>query len=376
MTTQSIFPKDDVEQKPDFPSRTRVDSQGSNYSYSPSPSPTREKAQNHHPYRIKTTSTGILTRSNSSAGTPFSQHSYSPLVSPSAPRTTRSKGHTHRYTKSLSSSNDVFQPPPLPSPTPRSRANSMSRPASQYPDETGLEDDAEIYDRDSSPERPSLVRGLPSSDSESIFGARVRRSETLPSLFTPRVSVTSDPFSELTKELGLPQNPKYWSPTNLSLYIGTVSSVKRGGPLLDHVLRDVQIYLIREKVTGRQFMRVSEVDLDRYVIERFQKHPSFESIPLKLTQFDFDTAGASTHSSRFSSLHRLKSFVSGLSKGASTASTHVLPRLPNYLDSLALPACPTQSRVLLKVKSPFMTALRATMLVRSKLVPRTGWVER
>lgn len=106
--------------------------------------------------------------------------------------------------------------------------------------------------------------GFPLSDSDSLLSTRMRRSETLPSLFTPRAStaaVVMDEFSEMAKELGLPQNPKYWSPTNLSLYIGTVLSAKRGGPLPDHVLRDLQIYIIREKMTGRQFMRLSDLDL-------------------------------------------------------------------------------------------------------------------
>jgi hypothetical protein len=96
----------------------------------------------------------------------------------------------------------------------------------------------------------------------------MRRSETLPSLFTPKpdpnitTCVASDGYSDTAKELGLPQNPKYWSPTNLSLYLGSVLSAKRGGPLLDHVLRDVQIHIIREKISGRQFMRLSEEDMD------------------------------------------------------------------------------------------------------------------
>lgn len=93
----------------------------------------------------------------------------------------------------------------------------------------------------------------------------MRRSEVLPSLFTPKpasTAVTSDDYSDTAKALGLPQSPKYWSPTNLSLYLGTVLSGKRDGPLQDHVLRDVQIHVIREKISGRQFMRMSEVDMD------------------------------------------------------------------------------------------------------------------
>ncbi|KAF9507153.1 hypothetical protein BS47DRAFT_1277535, partial [Hydnum rufescens UP504] len=78
-------------------------------------SPTRE---NNHPYAVKTTSTGILTRSNSSGMTPNTSHSYLPLTSPSAPRYGSKPSGEHRtlrHTKSLSS-NPIYVPPPLPFP--------------------------------------------------------------------------------------------------------------------------------------------------------------------------------------------------------------------------------------------------------------------
>lgn len=248
MTSNDVFTPEKISEKPGFPGRIRTHSQGSTYSLpTRSPSPTKE---NHHPYAVKTTSTGLLTRSNSSAGTPFTQHSYSPLASPSAPtRVSRSRARTsvHRYSKSLSSANEVFaMPPPLPSPLPHSssRSSSMSRSG----DDDGQNREAHIL----------------SSDSDSVL-AKARHMETLPSLFTPKSTpaiVTLDPYEELAKALSLPQNPKYWSPTNLSLYIGTVLSTKRGGTLSENVLRDIQIQLIREKINGRQFMRFSEEDMD------------------------------------------------------------------------------------------------------------------
>lgn len=112
----------------------------------------------------------------------------------------------------------------------------------------------------------ALDHHVASSDSDSVFGSDVRHVDHLSSLFTRKSSptvVTLDAYGEVAKALGLPQNPKYWSPTNLSLYLGTVLATKRGGPLSDGVLRDVQIYIIREKITGRHFMRLSEEDMAR-----------------------------------------------------------------------------------------------------------------
>lgn len=248
MTSHDVLPHE-VAEKAIYPGRVRVNSQGSTYVFPSTPSPTREN-QNHHPYGIKTTSTGILTRSNSSAGAPYSQHSYSPVPSPSSPhRLAPSNTTTHRYTKSLTSRDEAFPipiptPPSLPSPPPRtwSRSSSMSRSG---------DEESEVE--------------LASSDSEYFFASRTRHSETLPSLFAPKqapVVVASDNYSETAKTLGLPQNPKYWSPTNLSLYLGTVLSAGRDGPLQDHVLRHVQIHVIREKISGRQFMRLAEADIE------------------------------------------------------------------------------------------------------------------
>src|ERR1700733_5230934 len=92
MSSHDVSPHE-VPENAAFPSRIRVNSLGSTYVFPSTPSPTREN-QNHHPYGVKTTSTGILTRSNSSVGAPYSQHSFSPLASPSSPnRLARSKTH-------------------------------------------------------------------------------------------------------------------------------------------------------------------------------------------------------------------------------------------------------------------------------------------
>ncbi|KAF8322611.1 hypothetical protein DL93DRAFT_2093209 [Clavulina sp. PMI_390] len=251
-----VFTSNPQPETGNVPTRTRLNSLGSTYAFpSRSQSPTKD---NHHPYAVKTTSTGLLTRSNSSAGTPFSQHSYSPLLSSPAATPTkgdrgRGRATIHRYSKSLSSAQDFAQlPPPLPSPPPLSPSRSSSASRSDNDDDVSQH----------FTEEPQAM----SSDSEPNLAARVRHAEALPSLFTPRASTAApaetDSYAELAKVLGIPQNPKYWTPTNLSLYIGTALSAKRGGTLQDHILRDIQIYVIREKVNGRQFMRFSEDDMD------------------------------------------------------------------------------------------------------------------
>jgi hypothetical protein len=81
---------------------------------------------NPHPYPIKTTSTGLLTRSNSSPSPAHDRHHYVPLASPTRPRSGSdagvngnaagpSKGR-HRYSRSLTSHFPISLPVP-PSPT-------------------------------------------------------------------------------------------------------------------------------------------------------------------------------------------------------------------------------------------------------------------
>lgn len=266
----------------ELPVRVRVNSQNTAYVFptSPSHSPAKEKP-NHHPYGIKTTSTGILTRSNSNAGNAYIEHSYSPISSPANPRLRvktggtgkEIRGATHRYTKSLSSKTDVFSnPPPLPSPPARSssRASSIRNLSSSENDEDTM---SNLQDQEQTLFNPS--------DSDSVSSHPRTRSETLPSFFASpelasstsaaptfsnKTTIPLDPHSELTRELGLPENPKYWTPTSLSLYLGTVLSTKRDGPLRESAIIDIQIYLIKEKVTGRQFMRLSQDDIEEYVI--------------------------------------------------------------------------------------------------------------
>jgi hypothetical protein len=232
------------------PTRLRVNSQTTAYPFPSSGSPTKE---NNHPYAIKTTSTGILTRSNSSSMTSNTSHSYSPLTSPSAPRYTRSKPadehRPHRHTKSLSS-NPLHIPPPLPFPPSRSSSRSSSRGSSISDDEDRFWGLSDSYEGADAPY------------------TRVLRRETLPSLSTPIVSPSPKATDglDLIKFLGLPENPRYWTPTNLSLYLGSVLSVEHGGSFSSPVIRDIETTIVNEKLSGRTFLRLNEDDLDEYVV--------------------------------------------------------------------------------------------------------------
>ncbi|KAJ7210696.1 hypothetical protein GGX14DRAFT_340270, partial [Mycena pura] len=65
---------------------------------------------NAHPYPIKTTSTAALARSNSVSSSPVARHHYvppSPASSPKMDAGRRGEYRGHRYSRSLSSSEDI-----------------------------------------------------------------------------------------------------------------------------------------------------------------------------------------------------------------------------------------------------------------------------
>ena len=77
-------------------------------------SPSRSSApRNEHPYAFKSTSSAVLTRSNSIGNNSrHTHHSYTP-VTPQSPGLSRSQSTGHRHTKSLS---NAAPPTPLPMP--------------------------------------------------------------------------------------------------------------------------------------------------------------------------------------------------------------------------------------------------------------------
>jgi hypothetical protein len=169
---------------------------------------------NPHPYPIKTTHSGVLSRSNSSGHNTPSRYFYTPPPgTPSrSPTKSRPDYRTHRHSTSLT--NDL--PMPLPSP---------------------------LTSRQSGDDEISLRR---------------QRADTLPSYIdavSVSVSVSAEP------EEDLPHNPKTWTPSQLSVYLTAALHVRSGARLPERVARDITSWVRREAVTGRAFLRWTDEDL-------------------------------------------------------------------------------------------------------------------
>jgi len=191
---------------------------------------------NPHPYAIKTTSTGLLTRSNSSSqNTQVSRHYYVP-PSPTARKHEETSQmsspsrRTHRLSKSLSGV-DSFESPnrrPLPAPPPH----------------------------------PSTLPSYESSASPGqwVTPKRSKRTETLPPTI-PDLDITPVKLEDL------PTNPKLWTPSQLSSYLTTALRVRSGEamslPL--PVARDIATFVKDSKINGRLFLRLCEQDFDQCV---------------------------------------------------------------------------------------------------------------
>ncbi|KAG2101630.1 uncharacterized protein F5147DRAFT_708903 [Suillus discolor] len=175
---------------------------------------------NAHPYAIKTTSSAVLSRSNSSPhSSPSVKHHYVP-PSPTRPR------HYHAFSLSSvegASVNEIPRPSPLPVP-PSFHAIPPTRAS------FSLSDDA-------TPSR------------------RLKRADTLPS----SASVPALNKNTVTEDNNLPRNPKHWSTDDLvshlatSLWAGSELSTEDRGRLL---------CMIKEQtITGRNFLRLTDADL-------------------------------------------------------------------------------------------------------------------
>ena len=172
---------------------------------------------NTHPYAIKTTSTAILTRSNSSGFASSHQHLYIPTTPSPSPS-------KHRHSKS-----DLITP-----------ARSSPRP---LPIPPSFE----------SPTKPSKKAAA----DEQPFSHRVR-AETLPSSPNP-------PLPSPVKVDDLPSNPRVWSTSQLASYLVTALRVRSGEalPLPLPVAKDVATFVRQERLTGRAFLRLNEQDLEQ-----------------------------------------------------------------------------------------------------------------
>jgi len=176
----------------------------------------RKEQPNTHPYAIKTSSTAILSRSNSTSNhASAGPHHYVPMSpSPTSPHNSPTKMHRssrHRYSRSLTS--DL--PPPLPGP-------------------------------------PGAVSNHSEEDNTPTkFG---RRAEALPSSAGP-----------LLRDLDLPDDPKSWAPSQLSTYLS--ATLRTGDANLPApVARDIVNFVNEHRITGKTFLRFSEDDLLQYVL--------------------------------------------------------------------------------------------------------------
>ncbi|KIJ62968.1 hypothetical protein HYDPIDRAFT_30098, partial [Hydnomerulius pinastri MD-312] len=203
---------------------------------SPAPSFTTSKKHtsiqpNAHPYAIKTTSSALLSRSNSSPHSVHpAKHHYVP-PSPTRPR--------HRHSSSLSSVegasvNELTRPAPLPAPPSFFSA---------------------------SPTRTSFRPG-----DEATPPRRTRRAETLP----PGASnPMTDPINDAIFDGDLPSNPKQWNTDQAATYLST--SLRAGGGLDYSSVEDV-LECIRERgFTGRELLRLTDADLASTTLSDSQK---------------------------------------------------------------------------------------------------------
>ncbi|KAJ3969618.1 hypothetical protein EV361DRAFT_919923 [Lentinula raphanica] len=193
------------------------------FNYPRSASPTKESLRpNAHPYAIKTTSTALLSRSNSSSRNHYSSHHhYVPQTPPATspgPRKHSSAHYRHRYSTSLSTDN---LPRPLPVP-------------------------------------PSPTKDVPNEGS----GKRFRTYS--------HTAVSSAP---LTLE-DLPPNPKLWTPSQLCAYLATALRVKSGESLElpAQIARDIAGFVRDSRITGKAFLRLDERELEAFGVNKLWRN--------------------------------------------------------------------------------------------------------
>lgn len=209
---------------------------------------------NAHPYAVKTTSTALLSRSNT---TPHSAHHTKHHYVPSPPpQISTGRRVRHRHSSSLSSVEGVVHdangvrsiPAPLPTPPSIVVAPSNSPPASLKP-----------------ADEPKLSH-------------RVKRAETIPtdSATEPNQPITNnhgyDKFSHNQDArpepfAGLPPNPKRWTTDELTTYLETSSKSRTNvdGDQADSSLVNILECVRTRGFTGRELLRLTDSDLVGYV---------------------------------------------------------------------------------------------------------------
>ncbi|KAG8780545.1 hypothetical protein FRC16_003109, partial [Serendipita sp. 398] len=182
-----------------FPEIVRSPSKENNYSQ-------HSKSNNNgHPYAIKTTSTAVLSRSNSLQGQKQAPVVYIPSSgSTNAVPLGRSQSRGHRHTRSLSNTS-LNGAPPQPLPLPPKRRGSQGSAA------------GEEYTPPPTPKEGAIAQ--------------------------------------------LPDNPKEWTPMHLSVYLTSALRLKGGGAIPAPVVKDMAAFTLRAKLSGRVFLRISEETL-------------------------------------------------------------------------------------------------------------------
>ncbi|KAL0571005.1 hypothetical protein V5O48_010952 [Marasmius crinis-equi] len=186
---------------------------------------------NPHPYAIKTTSTALLSRSNSSSSKhAHAKHHYIPSTPPS-------NSKRHRTSSSVSNI-EIPRPLPIPPPSPSPSDSEGGNPHTGPPPA----------------HQPRRLKR-----SETVFGS--------PSTPPPPIN------APLTLE-ELPPNPKQWTPSQLSVYLGTALRISGGGPgeLPAPVANDIAGFVRQRKIGGRVFLRLTEEELEAYGMNKLWRN--------------------------------------------------------------------------------------------------------
>ena len=59
-------------------------------------------------------------------------------------------------------------------------------------------------------------------------------------------------------------NPKVWSPAQLSVHLSSALRMKGGAKLPLPVVRDIGMFVMKEHLSGRAFLRMKKEDYDAY----------------------------------------------------------------------------------------------------------------
>lgn len=224
---------------------------------------------NAHPYAIKTTATGILSRSSSTTASPHykESHRYVPPPSPSRrgssftddgpPSPTKGSHHYqgnsggdgatstrrgdayrgHRYSQSLTDVSGppapVHGPPPRPLPVPP-ELRSMSASPTKSNGLGALEAEFE----DSTPKQHNKTR-------------RGKRPETLPADFMTPSAPFTFPAPSRTVDEPVANDPKSWTPDQVAAYVRQTANSE-----------ELANVILQKQIAGRAFLRIASLGSD------------------------------------------------------------------------------------------------------------------